>query len=220
MPVKVPGAQPRDGVSVTWSTLPGKPTTFAPSPHKHPWSDITDTPTTYPPAPHTHAWADITGKPASFTPSAHTHLWADITDKPTSFAPSAHTHPWTDVTGKPATYPPSAHTHLWADITDKPTTFAPAAHTHSGLLQLIGNVTVSETTLLSLALGMKRMALTLSGVATTDRLTFAPTGLATTGCEAVNVYASAANQVTVSYFTPALGLGVAYSIPLAVYRIT
>lgn len=81
-------------------------------------------------------------------------------------------------------------------------------------------MTVSETTVLSLALGMKRMALTLTGVVVGDRLTFAPTSLATAGCEVVNVYASAANQVTVSYFTPALGIGVAYSIPLAVYRIT
>lgn len=89
-----------------------------------------------------------------------------------------------------------------------------------GLAQFIGNVTVAETTLLALGLGMKRMVVTLNGVVATDRLTFAPTGLATAGCEAVNVYASAANQVTVSYFTPALGLATSYSIPLAVYRIT
>lgn len=96
-------------------------------------------------------------------------------------------------------------------------------HVHpfpSGRLELIGNVTVAETTLISLALGMKRMALTLTGVSASDRLTFAPTALATAGCEAVNVYASAANQVTVSYFVPALGIGASYSIPLAVYRIT
>lgn len=87
-------------------------------------------------------------------------------------------------------------------------------------LQLIGNVTVAESTLLSLALGMKRMALPLAGVTTADRLLFVPTAVPTTGCEAVNVYASAANQVTVAYFTPALGLGATYSIPIAVYRIT
>lgn len=96
-------------------------------------------------------------------------------------------------------------------------------HVHplpSGRLAFLGNVTVSETTLLSLALGMKRMTLSLSGVTTADRLVFVPTGVPTAGCEAVNVYASAANQVTVAYFVPALGVGATYSIPIAVYRIT
>jgi len=96
----------------------------------------------------------------------------------------------------------------------------PAASPPSGLLQLIGTVTVTETLLVSLALGMKRMALTLTGVATTDRLVFAPTGVPTAGCEAVNVYASGANQVTVAYFVPALGVGATYNIPVAVFRIT
>lgn len=86
-------------------------------------------------------------------------------------------------------------------------------------IAFVGNVTVSETTLLSLALGMKRMNIALQGVSATDRLFFTPNALATTGCEAVNVYASAANQVTVSYFTPALGLGATYSIPISVYRV-
>jgi len=69
-------------------------------------------------------------------------------------------------------------------------------------------------------LGMKRMALALNGVTASDRLVFVPTGVPSTGCEAVNVYASAANQVTVAYFVPALGVGATYSIPVAVYRIT
>lgn len=213
---------------VTWDNLPGRPTAF-------------------PPSPHTHAWGDVAGKPSTYPPASHTHPWGEITGAPASYPPSAHTHGWTDITGKPATYPPATHTHAWADITDRPT--IPAAtplgsatpralgtanagtatnaaredHVHplpAGRLELIGTVTVSETTLLALGLGMKRMALTLAGVNPADRLVFVPTGLATAGCEAVNVYASSANQVTVSYFTPALGLAASYSIPIAVYRIT
>lgn len=90
----------------------------------------------------------------------------------------------------------------------------------SGRTVLIGNVTVSETTLLALGLGTKRMALTLNGVVKDEPLTFASRGLATAGCEALNVFATANNQVTVSYFTPALGLGANYTIPIGVYRIT
>lgn len=207
------------GTRVTWASLPGKPAVFAPASHTHPWSDLTGVPASFPPAAHTHAWGDVTAKPVTFPPASHTHPWSEITATPATYPPSAHTHAWSEITGKPTTFAPSAHTHLWADITDKPTTFPPVTHTHAGLLTLIGTVTVAETTLLSLALGMKRMALTLTGVTTADRLVFVPTGVPTTGCEAVNVYASAANQVTVAYFTPALGLGVAYSIPIAVYRI-
>lgn len=174
----------------------------------------------YPPGAATTAvtWSTLEGKPSAFPPSAHTHAWADITGKPSTFPAAAST--WASVTGKPATFPPSAHTHLWADITDKPATFSPSVHTHAGLLQLIGNVTVTETLLLSLALGMKRMTLPLTGVTTADRLMFAALSGATTGCEAVNVYPAGANQVTVAYFTPALGLASTYSIPVAVYRVT
>lgn len=201
MPVKVPGAIPRENVAVTWSTLSGKPTSFPPSAHSHKWDEITGKPAVYPPA--APAWVDVAGKPTTFPPAAHSHSWADIT-------------------GKPATFPPSAHTHAWGDIADKPTSFPPAAHTHAGLLQFIGNVTVSETTLLSLALGMKRMTVTLAGVIPADRLMFAALPGATNGCEAVNVYPdpNTAGRVIVAYFTPALGLASNYSIPIAVYRIT
>lgn len=60
-------------VSVTWATLPGKPTVFPPAAHTHVYGDLTGIPATFPPAAHTHAWSDITGKPTTFTPSAHTH---------------------------------------------------------------------------------------------------------------------------------------------------
>lgn len=148
--------------------------------------------------------------------------WATLQGKPLSFTPAAHTHAWADITGKPTTFPPSAHTHLWADITDKPSTFAPAAHTHAGLLTLIGNVTVTETTLLSLALGMKRMTLPLTGIAMTDmgKLVVVPNGTSTAGCEVQNAYPVAANSVSIGYFTPALGIASTYSIPVSVYRIT
>lgn len=103
-------------------------------------------------------------------------------------------------------------------VSGRPTELG-AADTIAGTLTNLGNVTVSETLLISLGLGMKRMALPLTGVALGDKLTFVSNGLATAGCEAVNVYASAANQVTVSYFVPVLGVGASYSIPITVFRI-
>jgi len=89
----------------------------------------------------------------------------------------------------------------------------------AGTLTSLGNVTISETLLISLALGIQRKTATLSGVAVGDKLLFAPNGVPTAGCEAVNVYASATNQVTVSCFLPALGIGATYSIPVTVFRV-
>jgi len=90
----------------------------------------------------------------------------------------------------------------------------------AGTLTNLGNVTISETLLISLALGIQRKTATLSGVAVGDKLLFAPNGVPTAGCEAVNVYASATNQVTVSCFLPALGIGATYSIPVTVYKVS
>ena len=127
---------------------------------------------------------------------------------------------WSNLAGKPDTFPPAAHTHSYNDLTDKPT--IPAAAPTNGRLTLVGNVTVTETTLLSLALGMKRMTLPLTGIATADmgRLVVIPNGTSTTGCEVQNAYPVGANSVSIGYFTPALGLGATYTIPVSVYRIT
>ena len=188
-------------VSVTWDTLPGKPASF-------------------PPSAHTHAWGDVTGKPSLYPPAAHTHLWADIIDKPSTFAPAAHSHAWSEITAKPTTFAPSAHTHLWADITDKPSTFPPSAHTHAGLLTYLGDVNVTETLLVSLAVGMKRKTFALTGVMATDTLLLIPASAPTSGCEAVNAYPASAGNVSIGYYTPLLAIGASYSIPVSVYRVT
>ena len=60
--------------------------------HAHAWSTITGKPTTFAPSSHAHAWSTITGKPTTFSPSSHAHAWSTITGKPTTFAPSSHTH--------------------------------------------------------------------------------------------------------------------------------
>lgn len=146
--------------------------------------------------------------------------WATLQGKPTTFPPAAHTHSYTSLTDIPTTFAPSAHTHAWADITGKPTTFPPAAHTHAGLLQLIGNINVAETLLLSLAVGMKRKTFTLAGVTASDVLIAIPTAAPTSGCEVVNAYPASAGSVSVGYYTPLLGIGAVYSIPIAIYRVT
>ena len=46
---------------VTWASVTGKPTTFAPATHSHDWADITGKPSTFTPATHTHTIANVTG---------------------------------------------------------------------------------------------------------------------------------------------------------------
>jgi len=67
-----------------WTSISGKPTTFAPSAHSHVWADITNPPATYAPSAHTQDWTTITGKPTTFTPSAHTHVIGDVTNLQTT----------------------------------------------------------------------------------------------------------------------------------------
>lgn len=229
-----PASFPPSAHTHGWAEITGKPTTYPPDAHTHPWDQITQRPATYPPSAHTHLWADITDKPATYPPSAHTHAIADVTGLQTALdgkAVVSHTHTIAQVTGLQAALDAKAAVGAATPKalgTANAGTSANASredHVHPlplGLTQFIGNVTVTEQAIVNVGLGMKRMTLPLPGVIKDEPLTFAPVSLATTGCEAVNVYAIANNQVTVSYYTPALGLlGLnGYSIPLAVFRIT
>lgn len=78
--------------TVSWSSLTGKPSAFAPATHSHDWADINAKPTTFAPSAHTHAWGEISGKPTTFPPSTHSHDWGSITSKPSTFTPSSHSH--------------------------------------------------------------------------------------------------------------------------------
>jgi len=90
----------------------------------------------------------------------------------------------------------------------------------TGRLVLLGTINVTETLLISLALGMKRKTFALTGVTATDTLIAIPTAAPTTGCEVVNAYPASAGNVSIGYYTPLLGIGATYTIPIAVYKVT
>lgn len=90
----------------------------------------------------------------------------------------------------------------------------------TGRLVFIGNLNVTETLLISLAVGMKRKTFALAGVTASDTLLAVPTAAPTTGCEVVNAYPASAGNISIGYYTPLLGIGATYAIPVAVYRIT
>ena len=73
------------------------------------WSSVTGKPTTFAPTTHAHAWADITGKPATFEPTIGTTA---TTAKAGNYVPT-----YAEITGKPETFAPTTHTHAIADVT-------------------------------------------------------------------------------------------------------
>jgi len=95
---------------------------------------------------------------------------------------------------------------------------APAPTT--GRLVLLGTINVTETLLVSLALGMKRKTFALAGVTATDTLLAIPTAAPTTGCEVVNAYPASAGNVSIGYYTPLLGIGATYAIPVSIFKVT
>lgn len=90
----------------------------------------------------------------------------------------------------------------------------------TGRLVFIGNINVAETLLISLAVGMKRKTFSLAGVAATDVLIAIPTAAPTTGCEVVNAYPASVGNVSIGYYTPLLGIGASYAMPIAIYKVT
>lgn len=103
------------------------------------------------------------------------------------------------------------------------TSAARGDHAHplpAGRLELVGTYTQSETMVVSLNVGVARRSATLAGVLATDKLLAILSGGPTAGCELLNVYATAANTISIGLYLPALGVGATYSVPIAVYRIT
>lgn len=95
-------------------------------------------------------------------------------------------------------------------------------HVHplpSGRLALVGTVTVGETTLVALALGVKRYTVTMAGLTVGDRIIAMLTG-APGPSSLQDVYVSAANTLNVGLLNPALGIGSVIAVPIVVYRVT
>lgn len=88
-------------------------------------------------------------------------------------------------------------------------------------LSLIGDVVLTETLIVSLSVGMKRKTLALTGVSLTDKILAIPNGAPTAGCEVINAYPGpTANNVSLGYYTPLLGIGATYTIPVSIYRVS
>jgi Collagen triple helix repeat (20 copies) len=123
-------------VSLAWTAITGKPSTFPPDSTamlKSVYDTNSDNIVDHAALADTAPWTGITGKPASFAPSAHasTHNLGGSD----AIAPD-----WTQVQNKPATFAPSAHAA--SHVTGGSDIIVPASASTAGLLkQLSGNTT-------------------------------------------------------------------------------
>lgn len=111
------------GLSLTWSSITGKP----------------ETATRWP------SWSEITSKPSTFTPSSHTHPLSGISDLQASWdallkaAPSAYVTrwpSWSEVTSKPS-FATVATSGSYNDLSNKPS--IPSAETAATIMSKINS---------------------------------------------------------------------------------
>lgn len=85
-------------------------------------------------------------------------------------------------------------------------------------LALLGTATLGETTVISLALGVKRYTTTVAGAAVGDRIIVTLTGAPGNG-SVQDAYVSAVNTINTGVFVPALGIGAVIAVPVAFYKV-
>lgn len=84
---------------------------------------------------------------------------------------------------------------------------------------LVGTVTLSETALITLALGVRRITAALAGTTTTGSYVAAPVTAPPAGYSIQDAYCSTNGQITVGLIVPALGLATNYSIQVRIFRL-
>lgn len=84
---------------------------------------------------------------------------------------------------------------------------------------LVGTVTLAETALITLALGVRRVTVSLAGTVTAGSYVAIPTAAPPAGYSIQDAYCSTAGQITVGLIVPALGVATNYSIPVRIFRV-
>lgn len=84
---------------------------------------------------------------------------------------------------------------------------------------LVGSVNVGETSIITLALAVRRVTVTLAGTVTTGSYVAIPTGSPPAGYSIQDCACITNGQLTVGVLVPVLSLLSSYSIPVRVYRL-
>lgn len=84
---------------------------------------------------------------------------------------------------------------------------------------LVGTVTLAESALITLALGVRRVTVALSGAVTAGSYVAIPVTAPPAGFSIQDAYCSTANQITVGLIVPALGIASNYAIQVRIWRL-
>jgi len=84
---------------------------------------------------------------------------------------------------------------------------------------LVGTVTLAESSLVTLALGVRRVTTALTGTVTAGSYVAIPVSAPPAGYSIQDAYCSTAGQITVGLIVPALGIASSYSIPVRIFRL-
>jgi len=84
---------------------------------------------------------------------------------------------------------------------------------------LVGTVTLSESGLITLALGVRRVTTALVGTVTAASYVAVPVSAPPAGYSVQDCVCSTAGQITVGLLVPAISIAGSYSIPVRIYRL-
>lgn len=215
-----------------YSDLAGKPALFSGS-----YVDLTNKPTLF-----NGVYSTLTGIPSTFAPSAHTQAFSTITSTPTTLSGYGITDGVTSATlttglaGKETlgaatsaqsfsiqranhtgTQPASTITGLatvattgsYNDLSDKPT----------NAVTLVGTVTVTETAVLALSAGVRKVTVTAPGAVVGGNYLLFPTAATPANYALADVVCVVNGQLQVSVTAPILALGASYSFTCRLVKL-
>ncbi len=84
---------------------------------------------------------------------------------------------------------------------------------------LVGTVTLAETSLITLALGVRRVTVALTGAITTGSYIAVPVSAPPSGYSIQDCYCGTTNQITVGIIVPVLAVATSYSIQVRIIRL-
>lgn len=84
---------------------------------------------------------------------------------------------------------------------------------------LAGTVTIAESALINLALGVRRVTVAMAGATVGASYVATPTGAVPAGYSIQDCYCTTAGQITVGVIVPVLTVAGSYSIPVKIYKL-
>lgn len=172
------------------------------------------------------SYTDLTNKPTAFPPSAHNQAWSTITTTPTTLSGYGITDAY-PLSGNPSAFVNQAGARLAVSLT---TTGSGAASYNSstgvfnipnngGGNQLVGSVTITETAIVALSAGVRKVTVSAPGAVVGGNYLLFPTAATPANYALADTVCVVADQLQVSVTAPLLALGASYSFTCRLVKV-